>query len=412
MKVTLGVTGCIAAYKSALILRLLEQAGCEVFPVMTKAAEEFIGPLTLEKLSGNRVVRGMFDPSPRTDIEHISLARETDLLLVAPATANLLAKFAQGICDDFLTTLYVSGTTPVIVAPGMNIEMWRHPATERNLDRLRGDGVEIIEPESGYLACGEVGEGRLAEPARIVESVVQRLGRNHRLQGMRVLVTAGPTVEDLDPVRFLSNRSSGKMGYAIAAEAERRGAQVTLVSGPTSLSIPRGVDFLPVRSATDMETAVTDRFALQDIVVMAAAVSDFRARRYSKHKIKKKVAGDSLELERNPDILADLGSRKKGQILVGFAAESEDRERNAARKLLHKNLDLLVANDITRRDAGFAADTNQAVVLGTDGFRLETELLSKAQLSSFLWDQIERLIVSRASSPVDAALGHSPRQDP
>ena len=400
MKVTLGVTGCIAAYKSGLILRLLQQAGCEVFPVMTRAAEEFIGSLTLEKLSGNRVVQGMFDPSPRTDIEHISLARETDLLLVAPATANILAKFAQGICDDFLTTLYVSGSTPVIVAPGMNVEMWRHPATQRNLNELRGDGVEIIEPEAGYLACGEVGEGRLAEPARIVESVIQRLGRNRRLQGVRVLVSAGPTVEDLDPVRYLSNRSSGKMGYAIAAEASRRDARVTLVSGPVSLAIPHGVDFVPVRSAIEMETAIADRFDLQDIVVMAAAVCDFRPIGYSKEKMKKTVAGDSLELQRNPDILAGLGGRKKNQILVGFAAESEALEKHAAGKLRAKNLDLLVANDITRPDAGFDADTNQAVLLGPEGFRLATELISKAQLAALLWDQIESLIVNRADSSV------------
>jgi len=272
--VILGVTGCIGAYKSAVILRLLQKTGLEVLPVMTRHAKEFIGPLTLEKLSGNKVISDLFnDQSAR--IEHIALARQSDLLLVAPATANILGKFAHGIGDDFLSTLYLSTVTPVVVAPAMNVEMWRHAATQENLKILRGRGVAIVEPDSGYLACGEEGEGRLAEAERIVEVVLNTLRHEKSLLGKRVLVTAGPTIEDIDPVRFISNRSSGKMGYAVACEAFSRGAQVALISGPSQLEASAGINLVRIRSASEMAQAVFDRADDVDVIVMAASVSDF-----------------------------------------------------------------------------------------------------------------------------------------
>ncbi len=388
MRVVLGVTGCIAAYKSAFILRLLQENGCQVVAVMTSSAHHFITPLTLEKLSGNRVISDLFEDGG-TEIEHISVARGSDLLLVAPATANILAKFARGIADDFLSTLYVSTTTPVVVAPAMNVEMWRHPATRENLEILSGRRVAIVEPGAGYLACGEVGEGRLAEPEQIVETALRVVKASGSLTGRKVLVTAGPTVEDIDAARFISNRSTGKMGYAIAEEAARRGAEVVLVSGPSQLGPPWGVERVDVRSGDEMAEAVLARFDAQDIVVMAAAVSDFRCR-ISEGKIKKSDFPESLRLEPTTDILLELGRRKREQFLVGFAAESEDLVQNARNKILKKNLDLIVANDISRRDAGFAADTNQVSLIAPGGDVEESSLAPKSEIAGFLWDRIER----------------------
>jgi len=284
VKVTLGVTGCIGAYKSAVVLRLLQKEGFEVLPVMTRAAQQFITPLTLEKLSGHKVVSDLFSDHT-VQIEHIALARQSDMLVVAPATANILAKFAQGIADDFLSTLYLSTTTPVIIAPAMNVEMWHHPATQENLETLRQRGTVIVEPGSGYLACGEEGEGRLAEPERILEAVLNTFTRKKSLLKKRVLITAGPTIEALDPVRFISNRSSGKMGYALAREAHLRGAQVVLISGPTHLEPPEGVKLVGVRSASEMAKAVFHHFPDSDVVVMAAAVSDFTPAGVSSEKL-------------------------------------------------------------------------------------------------------------------------------
>lgn len=396
MKIILGVTGCIAAYKSANILRLLQNRGCEVFPVMTAGAQQFITPLTLEKLSGNRVVTHLFRDQS-TAIEHIALARQTDLLLVAPATANVLAKFAHGIADDFLSTLYVSTTTPVVTAPGMNVEMWRHPATQENVACLQSRGVRMIEPEAGYLACGEVGEGRMAEPERIADEVVRILGRRATLSGTRVLITAGPTVEDIDPVRFVSNRSSGKMGYALAGEAAARGAETTLVSGPVHLPPPAGCRTLQVRSAAEMASAVLDHFAQSDITIMAAAVADYAPASVSPHKLKKESdALRRLELERTPDILQELGRRKQEeQFLVGFAAESQDLEQNAREKLGRKRLDLIVANDISQPGQGFEADHNRVLMIQADGKTVASELLPKHRIAALIWDQIE---TTRASS--------------
>ncbi len=389
MKVVLGVTGCIAAYKSALVLRLLQEQGCEVMPVMTSSAQRFITPLTLEKLAGRRVVTDLFqDSSPA--IEHIALARESDLLLVAPATANVLAKFAHGLADDFLSTLYVSTTTPVVLAPGMNVEMWRHPATQHNLSRLRERGDSVVEPEAGYLACGEVGEGRMAAPETIAERVQEILGRRRTLAGKRVLVTAGPTVEDLDPVRFLSNRSSGKMGYAVAAEAAARGAETTLVSGPVTLEAPGGCRVVRVRSAAEMARVVFEHYAGADVVVMSAAVCDFTSASVSPRKLKKDAGGmEKLELVATRDILAELGRTKTKQFLVGFAAESEDLEANARDKLQRKNLDVIVANDISRPGQGFQSEHNRVLLIRPEGEPFESTLLPKREIASLVWDRIE-----------------------
>ena len=396
MNVILGVTGCIGAYKSAVILRLLQKEGFEVFPVMTQSAQQFITPLTLEKLSGHPVVSDLFSDHT-VAIEHIALARKSDLLLVAPATANILGKFAQGIADDFLSTLYLSTTTPVVVAPAMNVEMWHHPAMEDNVRVLKERGVVFAEPAAGYLACGEVGEGRLAEPELVLEAVLNTLSRNRSLLGKKVLVTAGPTVEDIDPVRFLSNRSSGKMGYAIAREAEQRGAQVVLVSGPTQLEAPDRVDRVEVRSAAQMAEAVARHFEDSQVVVMAAAVSDYAPATLASEKIKKETMEPRIALERTPDILAALGQQKTDQFLVGFAAESEQVRENALGKLRDKGLDLIVANDISREDRGFASDFNEAILLDSSGEEVALPKLPKSELAKILWDRIEMSFASRTT---------------
>ena len=404
MRVILGVTGCIAAYKSAVVLRLLQEQGVDIFPVMTRSARHFLGELTLEKLSGHKVVTELFS-SQSPDIEHIRLARSSDLLLVAPATANLVAKFANGIADDFLTTLYVSTTTPVVVAPAMNVEMWRHAATRENLRQLAERGVGIVEPESGYLACGEIGEGRLAEPEKIVGEVLDRLQVSSQLGGSRVLVTAGPTVEDIDPIRFLSNRSTGRMGYAIAEEARRRGARVTLVSGPTHLSPPWQCELVQVRSAGEMEHAVLDRFEGTDVTVMAAAVADFTPVRRYDHKMKKRDAPDTLQLQRTTDILSLLGTRKTdSQVLIGFAAETKELEPAGQAKLQRKNLDLIFVNDVSREEGGFASSHNQVLCLDRLGGQSRSDLLPKNEIARFVWDRVSEFQTSRAVSGIEIPL--------
>jgi phosphopantothenoylcysteine decarboxylase/phosphopantothenate--cysteine ligase len=391
MKVILGVTGCIAAYKSALILRLLQEQGHDVIPVMTRSAEEFITPLTLEKLSGHRVITDLFeDHSP--EILHISAARASDLLLVAPATANILAKFAAGLADDFLSTLYLSTTTPVVIAPAMNVEMWRHPATVSSVRTLRDRGVVFVDPESGYQACGERGEGRLADPARISSAVASVLQGTRSLEGKSVLVTAGPTIEDVDPVRFVSNRSSGKMGYALAAEAFNRGALVHLISGPTALDPPPGVKVTWVRSAKEMAEKAYSSFPSADIVVKAAAVADYTPVDVAAEKTKKGSSRWMLELQRTEDILLELGKRKDNQLLVGFAAESKNLVENATEKLQRKNLDLIVANDISQTGSGFEANYNQVVLVDREGLAEESPLLPKSQIAKQILDKVEVLL--------------------
>ncbi len=388
MRIILGVTGCIGAYKSAVVLRLLQKEGFEVLPVMTRAAQQFITPLTLEKLSGHQVVSDLFSDHT-VQIEHIALARQSDMLVVAPATANILAKFAQGIADDFLSTLYLSTTTPVIIAPAMNVEMWHHPATQENLETLKQRGTVIVEPGSGYLACGEEGEGRLAEPERILEAVLNTFTRKKSLLKKRVLITAGPTIEALDPVRFISNRSSGKMGYALAREAHLRGAQVVLISGPTHLEPPEGVKLVGVRSASEMAKAVFHHFPDSDVVVMAAAVSDFTPASVSSEKLKKEDVEPVIQLEKTVDILKELGQRKESQFLVGFSAESGPVREMARKKLKEKGLDLIVGNNISRDDQGFQSEFNQVILIDCEGKEEELPRLPKTEIAGILWDRIQ-----------------------
>ena len=372
MKIALGVSGGIAAYKAAEVVRLLQDRGVRVQVVMTAAAQEFVRPLTFAALSGEKVITGLFsggeaEPNLESAVEHIAVAQSIDALLVAPATADTLAKFAQGIANDFLSTLFLATKAPVIVAPAMNVNMWEHPATRANLETLRQRGVHIVEPESGYLACGMIGAGRLAEPEHIVAATLERLGVTQDLAGETVLVTAGPTHEPVDPVRYIGNRSSGKMGYALAEAALRRGAHVVLVSGPTSLTPPSAAETIFVETAQQMRTAVLDRWDRAGIIIMAAAVADYHVKNVSPQKIKRTGPID-LQLEPNPDILADLGSLrhaigKNTPLLIGFAAETTSLLENARAKLTKKRVDAIVLNDVARTDIGFNSDRNEVTVV-------------------------------------------------
>ncbi|MEJ5347138.1 MAG: bifunctional phosphopantothenoylcysteine decarboxylase/phosphopantothenate--cysteine ligase CoaBC [Desulfosoma sp.] len=392
--VLLGVTGGIAAYKAAELGRLLVKEGAAVQVVMTRAAQQFITPLTLQVLSGRPVLTDLFDLGMESEIGHIHAARSADVVLLAPATANILAKMACGIADDYLTTVLLATEAPVIVCPAMNHKMYTHPATQDNLAVLRRRGVWVVEPESGALACGEEGPGRLADLSIILETTCRAL-TPQTLKGKRVLVTAGPTWEPFDPVRFITNPSSGKMGFALALEAARRGAHVDLVTGPTSLPDPPGVPTHRITTAREMDGAV--RALAQDahLVIMAAAVSDYRPEETALQKIKKDEKDLVIRLVRNPDILASLGKEKKaGQILVGFAAETEQLIRNATEKLQRKNLDLIVANDLTQPGAGFRTDTNVVKILDRTGGVEELPCLSKEETARRILDRIETLWLS------------------
>jgi len=400
MKVLLGVTGCIGAYKAAEILRGLQRRGVQIRVVMTRHATEFVRPLTFEALSGQPVIVEMFDRPNYATIEHISVAREADLLLVAPATANTIAKFAHGVADDFLSTVYLSNTNPVLIAPAMNVEMWNHPATRANIGLLRERGVLFVEPGVGYQACGEVGMGRLAEPEEIVERALEILKsqtsdfKSQDFTGEHVMVTAGPTVEDLDPVRFITNRSSGRMGYAIAEAARDRGARVTLISGPVKLQPLPNVETVNVRSTREMFEAVMGRIHDVTVFIGSAAVADFRPASRAAQKIKKDGRKTiAVELEETEDIIAAVGAdpNRQGRVVAGFAAESQSLLEYAERKLREKRLDLIVANDITRADAGFDVETNAATILKRDGSRVELSLQSKRELADRLLDEIEKL---------------------
>ena len=397
MRITLGVTGGIAAYKSAELVRRLQDEGHTIQVVMTRAAQEFIAPLTFAALSGQRVIVDLFSTSARGEnnlesaIDHIAVAQSTDLLLVAPATADILAKFARGIADDFLSTLYLASTAPVVAAPAMNVNMWQHEATQENLATLRARGVRIVEPNEGYLACGMTGPGRLASQVEILKAVEEVLRGRLDLDGERVLVTAGPTREDIDPVRFLSNRSSGKMGYAVARAAARRGAKVVLVTGPTALETPRGVERVDVRSAEDMLRAVEARFPECTLAVFAAAVADYRAVEPSESKIKRTQDALTLRLEPNPDILATVAREKGERLVVGFAAETDNVAENARKKLAQKNADVMVANDVTAEGAGFDVDTNMVTLLSSDGRDLPLPRLTKAEVAERILDEVLRL---------------------
>ena len=389
--VVLGVTGCIGAYKACEVLRELQRREVDVHVVMTAAAARFVTPMTFEALSRHPVFHDQWALGVNGEIRHVSLADEADLLLVAPATANILGKFARGIADDTLSTLYTATRAPVVVAPAMNVNMFEHPAVVENLAILRARGVSVVEPGSGYLACGWLGKGRLAEVDEIVEATMAVLARRRDLEGETVLVTAGPTVEDIDPVRFVSNRSSGKMGHRLAEAARDRGAKVILVSGPTSLPVPHGVDVVPVRSAEEMQSAVRGRVGPATVVMAAAAVSDYRPASTSPSKLKKAKGTLTLELVRTPDILKGLGESKGGRVLVGFAAETEDLLGNATQKLQAKNLDLVVANDVTLPGAGFEAETNAVVLLRRDGTRMVVPLASKREVAERILDEVVAL---------------------
>jgi phosphopantothenoylcysteine decarboxylase / phosphopantothenate---cysteine ligase len=398
MRVVLGVTGCIGAYKACEVLRELQRRDHDVHVVMTQAATRFVTPMTFEALSHHAVFCDQFALGENGDIRHISLADEADLLLVAPATANIIGKFARGIADDALSTLYLATTAPVVVAPAMNVHMFEHPAVGENLAALRARGVRIVEPGEGYLACGWLGKGRLAEVGEIVAAAEAVLARRSDLAGETVLVTAGPTVEDIDPVRFVSNRSSGRMGYRVAEAARDRGARVVLVSGPTALPAPAGVEVVRVRSAVDMAAAVDGHFADSTVVVAAAAVADYRPASVASQKLRKGDEPLRLELVRTPDVLAALGARKGGRILVGFAAETEDLEARARTKLESKNLDIIVANDVGRAGAGFDGETNAALLLRGDGGSVDVPVVSKRELAERILDEV-RAMRRRTAAP-------------
>ena len=395
MKVALGVAGGIAAYKAAEIVRLLQERGIRVQVVMTEAAQEFIKPLTFAALSGEKVITGMFagsgteQPNIDSAIEHIAVAQSIDALLVAPATADVLAKFAQGIANDFLTTLYLATTAPVVVAPAMNVNMWNHPATQANLDALRKRGVRIVEPGEGYLACGMTGPGRLAENEAIVAAAMEALGASQELTGETVLITAGPTREKIDPVRYLTNRSSGRMGYALAEAALRRGARVLLVSGPAALTPPDAAEITRVESAEQMREAVLKLLPQATIVIKTAAVSDYRPMHTASQKIKGKGAL-TLELEPTTDILAEIARKKDSQIIIGFAAETENALENARQKLSSKTLDAIVANDVSREGVGFDSDRNAVTIITHDDV-IEIPESTKWEVAQRVLDEIVRL---------------------
>jgi phosphopantothenoylcysteine decarboxylase / phosphopantothenate---cysteine ligase len=397
-RIALGVSGGIAAYKAAEILRGLQRAGCTVRVAMTERACEFITPLTFRALSGSHVIVDDYAPDNPDPIAHITFSQSVDLLLIAPATANIIAKFANGIADDFLTSTYLASNAPVVIAPAMNTTMWNHPATQRNLERLRADGVVVIEPDAGEMACGTVGPGRLSEPERIVAAALGILREAERhaardLENERVLITAGATREEIDPVRFLSNRSSGRMGFALAEAARARGAQVTLVAGVTSVQPPANIEMVRALSAEEMRAAVMEKISAATIFIAAAAVSDYRPANRAQAKIKKSAESLTLHLEPTPDILAEVSqSRQNGLLVVGFAAETNDVLKHARSKLENKHLDAIVANDITRDGAGFDTQTNIiTIITRASDASIELPLMSKLDAAHRILDEIAGL---------------------
>ncbi len=386
-RIVLGVTGGIAAYKSAEIVRLLVKEGAHVRVIMTKNAQEFITPLTLQTLSSNPVSTETFNLTQESEIGHIRLADTADAILIAPASANIIAKLAHGVADDLLSTVLLAATAPVLIAPAMNVHMYAHPIVQENMRKLKSLGYSFIEPAEGFLACGYEGKGRLADPADIIEDVQAALTKKD-LHGERIIVTAGPNAEPIDPVRFITNRSTGKMGFAMARVAWRRGADVTLVSGPTSLDPPRGVRFSPARTALEMQKTILNHYPTATMLVSAAAIADYRPARVAPQKIKKMDGNFSIELTRNPDILAGLSTQKGNRLHVGFATETENVLENAARKLRTKNLDMIVANDVTQEGAGFAHDTNIVTIIDRTE-RMETfPLMSKDEVAHAIYDRL------------------------
>ncbi len=397
MRITLGVTGGVAAYKAAELVRRLQQEGYNVQVVMTRSAREFITPLTFAALSGQKVITDLFGDSSGSEanlesaIEHIAVAQRTDLLLVAPATADIIAKFARGVADDFLTTLYLASTAPVVIAPAMNVNMWNHAATQENVEMLRARGAKIVEPDEGYLACGMTGPGRLAGLEEILAAVHEVTKSQRDLEGETILVSAGPTCEDLDPVRYITNRSSGKMGYAVAEAAAKRGAKVFLVSGPVNLETPAGIERIDVRTAEEMHRAVVERFAQASVAILTAAVADYRPVERRGEKIKKGVAPLAISLEPTTDILAEVARNKGEKIVVGFAAETDHVAEHARKKLASKNADLIVANDVTAEGAGFDRDTNVVTLFSRDGRDLALPKMPKSEVAQRIMDEVIRL---------------------
>lgn len=397
MRVALGVSGGIAAYKAAELVRLFQDRDLEVQVVMTAAAREFVSPLTFAALSGRKVITDVFsqtagDSNVESAIEHIAVAQSIDVLVIAPATADVLAKIAHGLADDFLTTLVLATTAPLVVAPAMNVNMWENAATQENLAVLRRRGVKVVEPEEGYLACGMVGAGRLASLESVVAAVTASLGLADDFRGETVVVTAGPTEEPIDAVRYISNRSSGKMGYAVAEAARRRGADVILISGPTHLEPPSGMTLRKVRTAREMADAVSDHLAEATIVIMAAAVADFRASTAEPGKMKRSAGSRTLQLEPTEDILGEVAHRRRpSQLVVGFAAETDRLLENARAKVMAKNLDLIVANDVTQEGAGFDVDTNIVTLVFPDGQAMPLERMSKLEVAGRILDEVVAL---------------------
>ncbi|HKL09877.1 MAG TPA: bifunctional phosphopantothenoylcysteine decarboxylase/phosphopantothenate--cysteine ligase CoaBC [Clostridia bacterium] len=390
--VVLGVSGSIAAYKAAEIISLLKKMNAEVKVIMTKSSTKLIGECTLQTLSNNPVYTDMFSEPFRWEIDHISLAKSADVFLIAPASANIIGKIAGGIADDMLTTTIMATEVKKFVAPAMNSKMFLNPIVQKNMDLLKSMDYNFIEPESGILACGDEGVGKLATPQSIVDAVAGFLTSKQTLKGKKVLITAGPTIESIDPVRYITNHSSGKMGYAMAMEAVSRGADVTLVSGPVNIDAPKGCNVIHVKSAIEMNEAVLKESDDSNIIVKSAAVSDYRPKNPTNQKIKKTNDDFLLELERNPDILKNLSKLKKtGQILVGFAAETENLIANAKSKMEKKQLDMIVANDVSLKYSGFKSDKNKAVILLKSGEKKELELMTKQELSKVVFDEIEKI---------------------
>jgi phosphopantothenoylcysteine decarboxylase/phosphopantothenate--cysteine ligase len=396
MNAVLGVGGGIAAYKSAELARALMERGMRVQVILTPAAEKFITPLTFAALTGRKVITDLFASASSEEtlssaVEHIAVAQENDILVIAPATADLLARLAHGLANDFLTTTYLAFTGPVVLAPAMNSNMWMHPATQENLAILKGRGHLIIEPEEGLLACGTTGPGRLAEPERIADVVAGLTLHQRDLEGETVLVTAGPTQEPLDPVRFISNRSSGKMGYALAQAATQRGARVILVSGPVQLPEPAGVSVIHVRTAIEMRDAVMEHIAEASIIVKSAAVADYHLSRVPQNKVKKTAMKMALELDPTPDILAELGQKKGDRLLIGFAAETENLTESARQKLKTKNCDMVVANLVNQDGTGFESDQNEVVLVLRTGDTIPIARAPKREIADRIFDQVTKL---------------------
>jgi phosphopantothenoylcysteine decarboxylase/phosphopantothenate--cysteine ligase len=395
MRIALGVTGGVAAYKAAELVRRLQQEQIEVQVVMTRSAQEFVAPLTFAALTGQKVITGLFgNEAPanvESAIEHIAVAQRIDGLVIAPATADIIAKLAHGVADDFLTTLYLATTAPVVVAPAMNVNMWEHAATRENVQVLRDRGVHVVTPDEGYLACGMTGAGRLAGLDAILEAVREALRIRHDLENETVLVTAGPTCEDLDPVRFLTNRSSGRMGFAVAEAAARRGAHVILISGPVSLETPAGITRVDVRTTEEMHRAVLANLDRATVVVMAAAVADYRPVISHASKLKRGTEHLSIEFEPTADILAEVSRRRGERLLIGFAAETEHVAEHARRKLKDKAADLIVANDVTAPGAGFDHDTNIVTIFRNDGREQSLPKLTKIQVAHRIFDEVVEL---------------------